>query len=89
MRKFLLFGTLLTLFAPAVHAQGYDATSAGGPITITAPWRLHTGDNPVWASPSLDDSHWALHRIETSWADQGLPDYSLNVTFAPAEVLDA
>ncbi|HTW49619.1 MAG TPA: PP2C family protein-serine/threonine phosphatase [Acidobacteriaceae bacterium] len=76
MRRFLLLSLIATLSAPAVRAQTFDAVSAGGPLTITAPWRFHTGDNPVWASPSFDDSNWALHLIEKSWADQGLPDYS-------------
>lgn len=60
-----------------VIAQVFDASAAGGPVTITAPWRLHTGDNAIWASPGFDDSKWALHPIENSWAaDQDLSDYS-------------
>jgi Stage II sporulation protein E (SpoIIE) len=76
MRKLLLLGLFTIVFAPAIHAQTFDASSAGGPVAIRAPWRFHTGDNPAWASPSFDDSHWALHPIEKSWADQGLPEYS-------------
>ncbi len=44
-----------------------DASSAVGAMDITlgnsavelfGPWRFHTGDDPAWASPALDDSHW-------------------------------
>ncbi len=76
MRRLLLLSLIATVSAPAIHAQTFDAFAAGGPLVITAPWRFHTGDNPAWASPSFDDSHWALHPIEKSWADQGLPEYS-------------
>ena len=27
-------------------------------ITVTN-WRVHQGDNPAWAAPDFDDSHWA------------------------------
>jgi len=76
MRKLILFALFAAIAAPAIHAQIFDASAAGGPIAITAPWRFHTGDNPAWASPSFNDSQWALHPIGKSWADQGLPDYS-------------
>ena len=76
MRKLILLGLLAIVFAPAIRAQVFDASAAGGPVTITAPWRFHTGDNPAWAATELDDSHWALHRISASWQDQGLPGYS-------------
>jgi len=76
VRRLLLLTLIATLSTPAIHAQAFDASAAGGPLTITAAWRLHTGDNPAWTSASFDDSHWALHPIEKSWADQGLPEYS-------------
>jgi len=76
MRKLILFALFAAIVAPAIHAQTFDGSAAGGPVTITAPWRFHMGDNPTWASPGFDDSQWALHPIGKSWADQGLPDYS-------------
>ena len=27
-------------------------------IALLGPWRFHTGDDPRWADPSVDDSHW-------------------------------
>jgi len=76
MRKAAAFAVFLFSAALSMHAQSFDASAAGGPVIITAPWRLHTGDHAAWASPSFDDSQWALHPIETSWADQDLRDYS-------------
>ena len=59
-----------------LHAQSFDASSAGGPLTITAPWRFHTGDDPQWASPAFDDSQWPLLRMDRSWNVQGYGGYS-------------
>jgi len=76
-RRQAIFNLILLLASTfAAEAQSFDASAAGGPVTITAPWRLHTGDNPSWASNSFDDSRWALHPIENSWADQDLHNYS-------------
>ena len=68
---FLLFSGLLL---PA-RAQYANVSAAGGPVEITTPWRFHTGDNPQWASPDFDDSHWSLMRMDESWAAQGYRDY--------------
>jgi serine phosphatase RsbU (regulator of sigma subunit) len=27
-------------------------------IALTGPWKFHVGDDPKWADPSFDDSHW-------------------------------
>ena len=54
--------------ADATHwIQGYDE--------LTEPWRFHSGDNPAWAAPDFDDSHWQLLRTDESWSQQGYPDY--------------
>jgi sigma-B regulation protein RsbU (phosphoserine phosphatase) len=70
----------LLLCALPLRAQTFDASHAGGPVTITAPWRFHTGDDPGgqpgWASPSFDDSQWPLLRIDKSRNDQGYKNYS-------------
>ncbi len=72
----LIFAIGLLLSA---HAQFQDASSAGGPLTVTAPWRFHTGDDPGWASPNFDDSQWPLLRMDRSWSEQG---YSGHTGFA-------
>jgi hypothetical protein len=63
------------LCATAAFGQFADVSSAGGPVTITAPWRFHTGDDPTWAKPDFDDSRWPLLRLDKSWADQGYKGY--------------
>jgi hypothetical protein len=37
-----------------------DASAAGEPVKLTAPWRHQAGDNPAWAAPAFDDSNWPL-----------------------------
>ncbi len=71
MRATALFAALLVSFLPAAHAQFADVSHAGGPVAVTAPWRFHTGDNPQWAQPGFDDSHWSLMRMDRPWAEQG------------------
>jgi hypothetical protein len=72
LRMALVFPLVFAAVSLApLHAQSFDASNAGGPVTITAPWRFHTGDNPQWASANFDDSQWPLLRIEKSWSVQG------------------
>ena len=52
---------LLTLcFAPcALSAQTFDATNLREPTDLDiAHWLVHAGDDPAYASPDFDDSHW-------------------------------
>ena len=57
-------------------AQQVDASNPGGPTLLDAPWRLHFGDDPAYAQPGFDDSHWALHDITKDWASEGRKGYS-------------
>jgi hypothetical protein len=36
-------------------------------------WRFHTGDDPQWASPSLNVQSWQSIRFDSDWASQGVP----------------
>ncbi len=36
-------------------------------IVSVSDWRFHDGDNPAWAAPDLDDSHWA----KTTYSEWG------------------
>lgn len=65
---------LFCVVAP-VRAQFADVSGAGGPVVINALWRYHVGDDPQWALPGFDDSHWSLMRTNKSWADQGYKGY--------------
>lgn len=51
------------LFSPA---QNHEPV-----ISLDGLWRFHAGDDPQWASPSFDDSTWALIRSDQSWTAQG------------------
>jgi sigma-B regulation protein RsbU (phosphoserine phosphatase) len=69
---------LLTVVAAALPApaQQVDASATGGPTPLDAPWRLHFGDDPAYAQPGFDDSHWILHRIDKDWASEGRKGYA-------------
>lgn len=54
-----------------VNAQIFDASPAGGPVSISAPWRFSLGDDSRWANPDFDDSKWPLLRIDKEWSKQG------------------
>ena len=72
MSRNVLFPLLvMAAFVLPVRAQMFDASSAGGPVTITAPWRFHPGDDRQWAQPGFDDSQWPLLRIDQVWGKQG------------------
>jgi hypothetical protein len=71
----LLFSGLCAL--QAVHSQEADlAHWTSGYSEIHQSWRFHTGDNPQWALPGFDDSHWSLLDLDKSWAQQGYKGYS-------------
>jgi hypothetical protein len=70
MRKLAL---LLALAAPGMlAAQTFSLITGRVPVTsLDGLWRFHAGDNSAWASPSFDDSGWALIRGDRSWSTQG------------------
>ena len=61
-------------------------------VALFGPWRFHTGDDPRWADPAFDDSHWetvdltpppgardpdvGLPGYVPGWAAKGHPGYS-------------
>ncbi|HZB88064.1 MAG TPA: PP2C family protein-serine/threonine phosphatase [Terracidiphilus sp.] len=77
--------------APAARAQNFDATNLHEPQYLSGTWLIHSGDDPAWAQPGFDDSHWT--RCDPSlnlksWFPGGKPDvvwYRLHVTVAPSE----
>ncbi len=38
-------------------------------------WKFKTGDDPVWATPGFDDSHWETIEAGVDWENQGHPNY--------------
>jgi hypothetical protein len=58
----LLLVFLLALIANSAGAQSFDATRLLQPASLgNVKWLVNAGDNPAFASPSFDDSHWPLH----------------------------
>jgi hypothetical protein len=76
LRRPWLFALLFLAVTLSSPAQQMDASNTGGPTPLDAPWRLHFGDDPAYAQPGFDDSHWTLHRIDKDWASAGRKGYS-------------
>ena len=77
VRKALVLTVLLAISSVfPLRAQFFDASQAGGTVTITAPWRFNPGDNLQWASPSFDNSQWSLLSMDRPWNAQGYGGYS-------------
>ena len=45
-------------------------------LPLDGAWQLHPGDDPAWASPSLDDGAWEPIQVGRAWEGQGHPDYT-------------
>ncbi len=60
--------TLLCLaLVPAyLTAQTFDATNLRGPADLATIWLIHGGDDPAYAQPNFDDSHWTRFDSNTS-----------------------
>jgi hypothetical protein len=50
----------LGIATPALQAQNFDATALLEPASPGVPWLIEAGDDPAWAQPGFDDSHWTL-----------------------------
>ena len=78
MKKSLLLLWVLALLvcAPA-RPQTFDLKTGREPVaSLDGLWRFHTGDNPLWAGSSFDDSQWSLLRSDESWDAQGYKGYT-------------
>jgi hypothetical protein len=47
-----------------------------GTAPLDGPWQFHLGDDPAWAAPGYDDSHWEQITANNSWGAQGHPSYA-------------
>lgn len=57
---------------PAIEFDGLGK----GSVDLVGPWQFHTGDDPAWASPAIDDSQWEQLRGNDPWGMQGHPGYT-------------
>lgn len=47
-----------------------------GILNLDGPWRFHSGDDPRWAAPDLDDSSWPLVVLGQPLSDQIVDPYT-------------
>jgi hypothetical protein len=47
-----------------------------GVAPLDGPWQFHLGDDPAWAAPGFDDSHWEQLTADKTWGAQGHPSYT-------------
>jgi len=77
MRKKIVVAALLLACAGMARPQTVDFNQQRVPMAdLTGPWRFNAGDNPAWASPAFDDSHWSLLKADNPWGVQGFHGYS-------------
>jgi hypothetical protein len=50
----------------AVEQPSFDATHLSEPIDVGGTWLVHAGDDPAYAQPQFDDSHWTPIDISKS-----------------------
>lgn len=66
-RRFVLITLLaLSLGGSCAPAQSFDARDLRQPAKLDAKWLVQVGDDPVFAQPDFDDSHWTLFDPHTS-----------------------
>jgi hypothetical protein len=73
--KEILVSILVALASPALMAQGASVagfhspdpavpvTLGQSPVVLTGPWKFYIGDDPRWADPGFDDSHWEQYDL--------------------------
>jgi hypothetical protein len=82
----------LTCWTTGTRAQGFDATTLRQPVNIAEGWLVHAGDDPAYAHPEFDDSHWIPFNAGSDSLRAKLPNsqpevvwYRLHVKLAPDE----
>jgi hypothetical protein len=56
---------LLAAVPPTALAQ-QSVVLGDATVSLTGPWKFHTGDNMAWAQPGFDDSMWATMDLTTT-----------------------
>jgi Stage II sporulation protein E (SpoIIE) len=74
---FLAFVLLVLSGTKGGSAQVFDLERDRVPLVeLNGAMRFHTGDDPRWADPGWDDSHWSVLMGNRDWASQGFPGLS-------------
>jgi len=53
-----------------IEGLGQDA------VPLDGAWQFQVGDNPAWATPGFDDSHWQQITAGDTWGSQGHYSYT-------------
>jgi hypothetical protein len=76
---------------PVLQAQVFDATNLRQPTPLGAGWLVQPGDDPAYAQPGFDDSHWlrfdAFQSVKTVLPNSR-PEvlwYRMHVKVAPSD----
>jgi hypothetical protein len=60
---------------PSSHTLVLDGLGKGA-APLDGPWQFQLGDDPAWAEPAYDDSHWEQITAEKPWGMQGHANYN-------------
>ena len=77
------------LGASSAFSQTFKATNLREPADLDMPWRVQAGDDPAFARPDCDDSHWTIfdpHRSLVSLMGNTRPEvvwYRLHIAVDP------
>jgi hypothetical protein len=78
-----VLGVLLfcaSFWAPALclsqTQQPLAITIGDGAVPLGGLWEFHSGDDPAWSSPTLDDSQWERLSADKPWGEQGHANYT-------------
>jgi hypothetical protein len=86
---FLLFAMTLVARAATPPAPLNIEGLGKGTVALGGDWQFHLGDDPAWASPTLDDSNWERIGVDKPWGEQthfgytGYAWYRRHVNFLP------
>jgi sigma-B regulation protein RsbU (phosphoserine phosphatase) len=62
----IVFAALILGLSLQAQAPVFDATLLRAPSRFHAQWLVHAGDDPAYADPGFDDSHWTPFDPSTS-----------------------
>ena len=64
-----------TATATAARSLVLDGLGKGA-APLDGPWQFHLGDDPAWANPAFDDTHWEQLTADKTWGVQGHASYA-------------
>jgi hypothetical protein len=75
---------------PPVDPHHVDGSSLGAPIDLSSTWLVTQGDDPRYADPGLDDSHWTVVKAGSPLTTYGFTNvdlvwYRTHVQIPPGE----